>query len=66
MINIKKSFRNYITLSSGICVTKRTISNEIQMNNRKSCPPWKTPLLLIRLRDVWLKFVHEHKHNEKS
>ena len=35
---------------SGICVTKRTISNEIHRNNLKSRSPPKTKLLVKRQR----------------
>ena len=52
--------------SSGICVTKWTIRNEIYRNNLKSRSPQKTPLLLKRHRDARLKFVREHKDKEKS
>ena len=52
--------------SSGICVTKRTISNEIHSNNLKSRSHRNTPLLVKRHRDAWLEFVREHKDKEKS
>ena len=53
-------------LSSGICVTKWTIRNDIHRNNLKSRSTRKTPPLLKRHRDARLKFVREHKDKEKS
>ena len=52
--------------SSGICVSKRTISNEIHRNNLKSRSPRTIPLLVRRHRDTRLKLVREHKDKENS
>lgn len=52
--------------TSGIKVTKRTISNELHRQELKSRTPRKTPLLMKRHRDARLKFVKEHKDKEYS
>ena len=53
-------------LSSEICVTKQTISNEIHRNNLKSHFSQKTLLVLKKQREARLKFVCEHEDKEKS
>ena len=50
--------------ASGVEVTKFAISNELHRNNLKSRTPRKTPLLLKRHRNAWLKFVKEHEDND--
>ena len=52
--------------SSGCCVAKWTISNEMLRNGLKSRRPKKTPLLLKWHRDARLKFVRQHKEKENS
>ena len=52
--------------SSGCCVTKRTVSNEILRNGLKSQRPKKTTLLLKQHRDARLKSVRQHKEKENS
>ena len=49
--------------SSGCCVTKRTVSNEMLRNALKSRRPKKTPPLLKQQRNAKLKFIRQEKEN---